>query len=378
METREFWGRDMNEALQAVRASLGPDALILGTLTVPAGNGVPGGEKVKIMAMRDSAERGGEQGTRGNGGRGKTVAMREEQRGGSVEVPSMRGISSAGREGYGGEGLRDVQQQLADLKSLICWMLPNLKQSHILEELIVQGVPPDLLTRLMGEAEQIDSADEREKVRQALIRLIPTGGGVEEKMAQQESLALLGPPGAGKTSTMVKLTVRLAHRGERRVGWISLDTRRIAGAQELTVYAGILGIPCEVAEDREGLVRAMERLSGCDLVLIDTAGIGRNDIEGLEELASLLAEVPRLRRTLVLNATTNGPDMRAWVNRYRQVGFDSLLFTMVDECSHFGPLISTVLSCRQPVAYLTTGQRVAHDLEVAEPERLANLLLPQR
>jgi flagellar biosynthesis protein FlhF len=257
-------------------------------------------------------------------------------------------------------------------------MIPGLKQSGSLEELVTQEVPPDLLIRLVQEAGETNGADQREQIRQALIRLLPTGGDVETKSERRVCLALIGPPGVGKTSAVVKLTVRLTRNNERRIGWISLDNRRVAGAEELTVCAGILGIPCEVAEGRDGLARALERLSACDLVLIDTAGLSPQDSTGLAELAGVLRGqgLPEVRCTLVLSAATNGPDLTAWVQRYGRVGFDSLLFTMVDTCAHFGPLLNTVLTCSQPLSYLATGPSVTQGLEAARAETVARLLLP--
>ncbi|MBI3304275.1 MAG: hypothetical protein HYZ72_19595, partial [Deltaproteobacteria bacterium] len=315
METREFWGTDMNEVLQAVRASLGADALILDTLSVPGADGTDGEERIKVTAMREELRP-------------------------PTPTPQPPRSTSALREEGEAEGLKEISQQLADLKSMLCWMIPGMKQSGVLGELVTQDVPLDLLVRLIQEAAGAEGVDEREQIRRVLIRTIPTGGDVEARSEQRMCLALIGPPGTGKTSAVVKLTVHLTRSGERRVGWVSLDNCRVTGAEELTVYAWILGIPCEVAEGREGLIRALERLSACDLVLIDTAGVNPRDTAGLAELAGVLhiQGTPELRRTLVLSAATNGRDLQTWVERYGQVGFDSLLFTMVDACGHFGPL----------------------------------------
>jgi flagellar biosynthesis protein FlhF len=176
----------------------------------------------------------------------------------------------------------------------------------------------------------------------------------------------------------VKLTVHLMRTNERKVGWISLDNRRVTGAEELTVYAGILRVPCEVAEGAEGLTRAIERLSSCDVILIDTPGVSPRDAAGLSELAGVLLELEQsdIRRTLVLNAATNWRDQALWTQRYNRVGYDSLLFSMVDECGCFGPLVNTALSCGSPVSYLATGASVTQGIEVARPESIVDLLLP--
>jgi flagellar biosynthesis protein FlhF len=371
MELKHFWGRDMEEALRAVRAALGPDALILETRSAPAENGTGKNMGVQITAVRDAGEAPASSASPADEGQQQAdqCAAVDDQR---LEAGSGQNSLSEPPD----KELPEVRRELAALKSILCWLIPGIRMGGTLEELVAQGLSPNLVARLAQEMREIDGTDEREKIRQVLTRLIPTGGDVETRKERRECLALIGPTGVGKTTTAVKLTVRLACRGERRVGWVSLDNRRIAGAEQLAVYAGILGVPYEVAESREGLVQALGHLSSCDLVLIDTAGISPRDSAGLSELAELLQSVPDLQRTLLLSATTNGQDMAAWVETYGTVGFDSLLFTKVDECSHFGPMITIALTCGRPLSYITTGQQLTSDLEVARAEVLACLLLP--
>jgi flagellar biosynthesis protein FlhF len=260
---------------------------------------------------------------------------------------------------------------------MFCWLLPGVKQSRVLSELVAQDVPPELLARLLREVDG-EASDERTLLRRALLRLVPTGGDVEQKTDSRTCLALIGPPGTGKTSSIVKLTVHLRREQERKVGWISLDNRRISGAEELTVYAGILGVPCEVTEGREGLTRAIERLSHCDLILIDTPGVSPRDVAGLSELAGVLQEesLADIRRALVLSAATNWRDLALWAQRYERLGYDSLVFSMVDACSCFGPLLNTILTCGRPLSYLATGASVTQGIKVATSESVVDLLLP--
>jgi flagellar biosynthesis GTPase FlhF len=358
MQTKEFWGRDINEALQAVRTSLGDDALILETSNMSGEEGTDQEERVKIVAMQGEVE-------------ARKPVSEAPRRSTSRSTP-------VGEEPKG-EGWRDLSQQLSELRSLLCWLAPMVRKGSVVDELLAQGVSPQLLTFLIQQAENSvgpDEGDEREKMRRALTRLVRTGGDIELRGEHRSCVALIGPPGVGKTTTVVKLTVRLTRQDHRQVGWVSLANHGIAGAELLAVYAGILGVPCEMVETKEELLRAIERLSHCDLVLIDAAGVSSRDAQGLRELAIFLQDIPELRRLLVLSATTNGPDMYRWVEQYERVGFDALLFTMVDECAHFGPLLSTVLQCDRPLSYLANGQKVTRDVEIAFPEAVARLVLP--
>jgi flagellar biosynthesis protein FlhF len=329
----------MEEALRTVRAALGPDALILETKTVTAESGA----KVQITAMEDA-----------------TAAPRE-------------GAPRDGDDAAGG-GFQEVRQELQELKSFLGWWLPGVKQKKVFEELMTQGVAPEVITRVTQEMDSTGAGDERERARRVLARLISTGGDLE-RQDERTCVALIGPTGVGKTTAVVKLTARLIHQGRHSVGWISLD-RRIGGADLLAAYAGILGVPHETAETPEGVSRALDRLSNCSAVLLDTAGVSPRDPASLDEIAEVARAVKNLRRILFLNASTNSHDMREWAQLFESVGFDSLVFTKVDECRHFGPAINVAVSSGRPLSYITQGQKPAGGLDLARSETLAAMVLP--
>jgi len=370
METREFWGRDMSEALQAVRNTLGADALILETISVPGGEGVEGAERIKVTAM--STHEGREEVSTP-----EPVGRTGDNWGGAGVSRRFHSTRSVQQDDIEVRGWREVSAQLKDLRTMFHWLLPEMKMSRVLGELAEQDVPPELLTRLLQEVDG-GNDDERALIRRAIERLICVGGDVETLTNSPTRLALIGPPGVGKTSAIVKLTVHLRRKNDRKIGWVTTDNRRMAGTEELVVYAGILGTPCEVAENGEGLSRAIERLSGCHLILIDTPGVSPRDAAGLSELAGVLQNesLPSIRRSLVLNAATNWRDLALWTQRYQRIGYDSLLFSMIDACGSFGALLNTVVSCGQPLSYLTTSASVTQGITVATPTAVADLLLP--
>jgi flagellar biosynthesis protein FlhF len=211
----------------------------------------------------------------------------------------------------------------------------------------------------------------RESVYHALSRLIPSGG---QLLQEKDCLALIGPTGAGKTTGLIKLTVFEMQRQHRLVGWVNTEQHGFKGNDPLGVYAAILGVRYETAASGKDLQRALDRLSDCDLILVDTPGVNPRNEEGIQALAKLL-HLPELRATLVLSAVTNGRDMADWVRIYSQARLESLFFTKLDECHYFGPLVNTALGAGAPLSYITLGQNLSGDLEVAKPEILASLLL---
>ena len=142
--------------------------------------------------------------------------------------------------------------------------------------------------------------------------MAPTGGQIA---ARRDRLALIGPTGVGKTLNLIKLTVSESQRRARRIGWISADERRLSTGDPLAVYAGVLGVQYERAGNRKALKGALDRLTECDLVLIDTPGINPRDPLSVKELAKLFQGLTEVRRTLLLSAETNGNNLADWISQ---------------------------------------------------------------
>jgi flagellar biosynthesis protein FlhF len=354
MNHSRFWGKDMASALRAVRGSLGPDALILETRSVLEQNG--GG--IEILAVSESQQ---DDGALRSSSRRESESLERSTTPPRIEEPSQPMVAANAA----------MHEELAALRSMLSWLAPGLNhKNRILKSLVAQGLSPDIMTRLSEAIHSAEGSDERERTYQALTRLVPTGGQIPDAV---DRLALVGPTGVGKTSGIIKLTVYETQRLQRRIGWLNLDHRRIASGDPLALYASILGARYETAADVKQAKRAWERLSDCDLVLVDTPGVTPRDEKANRDLGRLLQALPGLRRALLLSASTNGADMAAWVKRYQCLGFDSLFFTKLDECRHFGPLLNTALGAGYPLSYIALGQNMAGDVEAAKAEVLTSL-----
>jgi flagellar biosynthesis protein FlhF len=186
--------------------------------------------------------------------------------------------------------------------------------------------------------------------------------------------ALVGPPGAGKTSALVKLAVQYGTTANQRVQLLTLDTYRIGAADELQSYAGILGIGCQVLETPAALEKALAEHGQADLVLIDTPGLSRNEMD--DELAQAIAAAPGIDTHLVLPASMRSRDLIRVAELYSIFKPDKLLFTRLDETQTFGPILNQSVRMGMPVSYLSNGQRIPEDLEAATEDRLLGLLVP--
>ncbi|MCZ7626220.1 MAG: AAA family ATPase [Candidatus Methylomirabilis sp.] len=188
-------------------------------------------------------------------------------------------------------------------------------------------------------------------------------------------VALVGPTGVGKTTTIAKLAAACHFREGKRVALITTDTYRIAGAQQLKSYAELIGLPFCVAPLPADLRRALTNDRDADVIFIDTVGRSARRQDQLEELATYARRDDGYEVHLVLSATTKRADLLQAVEGYRPLHFSSIIATKIDETATVGPMCEAALAAAVPISYFTTGQEVPDDIEEAQPLRLARRLV---
>jgi flagellar biosynthesis protein FlhF len=193
--------------------------------------------------------------------------------------------------------------------------------------------------------------------------------------ARPRIVSLVGPPGSGKTTTLVKLAVNYGLAGRRPPLLLSIDTYRVAAVEQLRAYAAILGVAFQVVETPAALAQAIEENRGKELILIDTPGLGFRDLDWGTALAHFLSTRQDIDTQLVLPGSMKPADLTRVVDAFEMFGPQRLIFTKIDETGSYGPLVNEAVRTGKAISFLATGQRIPEDLETASPARLAGLIL---
>jgi flagellar biosynthesis protein FlhF len=245
--------------------------------------------------------------------------------------------------------------------------------------LIENEIAAELADEVVRSIDVSDPADVAEALQAKLAEQLPiddaAGRFVATDDGRPRTIALVGPTGVGKTTTLAKLAATFKLKQNKKVGLITADTYRIAAVEQLRTYAQIIGLPLEIVSGADELEAALGRLSDMDVVLIDTAGRSQRNADRLDELSTLLGVARPHETHLVLSATASQKVLRQIAERFDTVNPDRIIFTKLDEAAACGALLNVARDIGKPLSYLTTGQEVPHQIEPADAGRLAALIM---
>ncbi len=387
MEVRTYRAKSMHEALELVRQDLGPNAAVLHTRERRAGGllGLLLGLRQIEVTAADQAIVPSRLPPPADGldlGHPQTAASFQSQnpaeRTGEFSPPS----SSQTPE----------QNLLSDLQSMVeelCRRTRNhgahdVPESlfHLFTDLIESDLDEQLARELIDRVRRELPPGELEDpvlVKARLARLIEAeirvAPPIRAAAGRRRVVALVGPTGVGKTTTIAKLAANFRLKDRRKVGLITVDTYRIAAVEQLRTYAEIIDLPMAVVSTPREMRDAIARMSDLELVLMDTAGRSPRDEVRIQELRAMLAEAAPDEVHLVLSAVGGAASLARTARQFIQVGATGLILTKLDEATGLGNLLPLLRACELPLCYWTDGQNVPEDIHPADAKRLARLIL---
>ena len=284
------------------------------------------------------------------------------------------------------EDIGDIKKQLANMQSniadnIVIDLPAKLKDYHALfikngvDDIISYRLLKDIEARIEGK--EATSAQIKSIAVDKLAELIPVEKNYYDVMINK-IVALAGPTGVGKTTTIAKIAATMTLKYGKKVCLITVDNFRIGAVEQLKTYAEIVNLPLYVATSPEELLRVVAKVKDkYDSVLIDSMGRGQFDTGQITGIRDFLKIDSRITTTLVLSMASNHIELYDTFERYEVLEPDYLIFTKLDETKYFGPLINIPVKKKLPLLLVTTGQNVPDDMEIPDGRKIAKRMLQE-
>jgi flagellar biosynthesis protein FlhF len=374
MRMKSYFAPTVEFAMEQARREMGPEALLVNSRKAPPEAQGLGEYEVVFATLPEGQDES--QATAGVETASRLAAPAED--------PVARELARLRKQ------MEEMGSALAGLNEHACtWAVPAPEFAAIFSRLLEDGFSLEDAKRIVKQAHaQLDAdpaswsrwktpfdSDSIERaVRKELEYLVSVDAQLGDSDGRARVVALVGPPGSGKTTTLVKLAVRYGLASSRPVHLISADTHRVAAVEQLRAYAAIIGAGFDAVETTKSLQQVIEAHREKSLILIDTPGYAAGDMEEGSGLAHFLSHQRGVETHLVAPASMRAGDLGRAIDRFEIFAPAKLIFTRLDETSAFGAIVSESARTGKPVSFLASGQQIPEDIEPATAGRLLELV----
>ncbi|TCD21169.1 flagellar biosynthesis protein FlhF [Pseudomonas sp. IC_126] len=394
MQVKRFFAADMRIAMKMIRDELGADAVITGNRRVAGGveltamldypmepaapkkpNAALEAELRKTQARIASAHAELSAPSRSAAGQDRQLL---DEKPAAVAQPKPVAAAAAADS----RAMEAMQSELQGLRELIEMQLGSIawgheqsrrpQQANLWRRLQRIGLPADLSRGLLEKVANV--SEPRQAWRMVLAHLAQAVKVTKvEPLEEGGIIALVGPAGAGKTTTLAKLAARyVLKHGAQSIALASMDNFRIGAQEQLKTLGRILDVPVIQIDPSQPLSKSLEPLARKRLILIDTAGLPANDPMMRAQLDTLADRGIKSKNYLVLPATSQSQVLKATWHHYRRCGLAGCILTKLDEAGSLGDVLGLTISQHLPIAYLTDGPRIPDDLQLPRSHQLVS------
>ncbi|UCO99883.1 flagellar biosynthesis protein FlhF [Metapseudomonas lalkuanensis] len=417
MQVKRFFAADMRQAMKLVRDELGADAAIIGNRRVAGGVELTAALDYPLPAPAPSkpnpaleaelrktqariAQAQAELTTRAIADAGKDrqlfagqpltaiePELPESALAAAIERPRavprpVETVSAPKSAGVDQAALDAMRFELSGLRELIEVQLGSIawsqmqsrrpQQASLWRRLQRMGLPAELARALLDKVANV--SDPRQAWRMLLAHLAHAIRTPQvEPMEEGGVIALVGPAGMGKTTTLAKLAARYVLKyGAQNVALVSMDSFRIGAQEQIKTLGRILNVPVTLVDPGQSLTQAVAPLARKRVVLIDTAGLPINDPALTMQLEALASRAINAKNYLVMAATSQSQVLKAAYHSYKRCGLVGCIITKADEAASLGEVLGLAIGQHLPVAYLADGPRIPDDLQVPRSHQLVS------
>ncbi|MBS5937381.1 flagellar biosynthesis protein FlhF [Clostridium sartagoforme] len=381
MLIKKYLVKNMNEAMTRIRYELGKDAIIISQRKVRE-SGVKGYFKPKLIEVTAALENSKVDKKKSKKvsevdnfkdslNSIKSIFEKEEvkahiDRSVEIEKPSISEKADTKKD----EALKD---EVKEIKELLNKVIKNTNKEK--EALVAVDFLRDMdIEENLLEDINLENYEDIESFKDELKEVLKRDIEVVNKDLKG-NVVLIGPTGVGKTTTIAKLAGRLALIEKKKVGLITIDTYRIGAVEQLKTYAEIMNIPFKVVITLKEMEEAINSLSGCDVVLVDTTGRSSKNTMQISELRAFIQKVNSSNISLVISGTTKNKDIDAILSGYGEINYEDTIVTKLDETTSYGCLYNIAKKSSKPISYITVGQNVPDDIKVPSKDEIIKLIL---
>ena len=426
MNLKRYRVKNIKEALAFIKRDLGPDALIVSTRQVKEGKGAFGMFGKTMLEVTAAASEAKKPSARAKAVDTKAVetyrhdseiseasmantfltpknksalSISDETRKMMLPIQKeLQGIRltlgdlSNQSDGLNNHMMGQLKNELGEMRHMLHILAsrsnslsePDLPENLLLlyQQMKFSGLEEKFARRIVLEAQRNMTEDDAENysyvkifIARMLMKIIKITKGLEGLKPQQKIVALLGPTGVGKTTTVAKIASEQMTKYKRKVALISVDTIHSSAVRQIRSFAKMIKAPISVVNDKSEMNKAISSYEDYESIIIDTDGCSQRNEKQLLEMREFFDERGRIHNYLVLSATSKDSDMNEVTRKFGSMPIDSIIFTKLDESAAYGSLFNHAIRFKKPLSYLSVGQKIPEDIEVASKERLVDLLL---
>lgn len=378
---------NMNEAMTRIRYELGKDAVIISQRKIkkPGIMGLFSKKVIEVTAAVENNKKKEEDMTESIDAIKKLMKQDGTMTKADITIPKKEKVTvlhdkeiSMPESSVMQSKQVDLYKEMQEMKNMLGNILDKSQgsadteaKSDLVLKLEENDVNDQVIKIILNHMEiQGEDLEDKEKARHAIGNMIS-----ESDVKMEGSVVLVGPTGVGKTTTIAKLAGRLSLLEKKKVGLITIDTYRIGAVEQLKTYADIMNIPFKVVFTIKEMEAAVEAMSDCDVILIDTTGRSSKNAMQISELRAFVEKVDTDNIHLVISCTTKNRDINSIVEGYKQLKYNNVIITKLDETQSYGSIINILETAKKPISFITTGQNVPDDIRRPSTKEIANLIL---